>query len=212
MATNSGARIWTDKQDERLRNLYPETSNAEIARAMGRTKPSINNRAIKLGLKKTDGYMEHEKPGQFGKGGEPWNKGLHYRAGGRSAETQFRPGRAARNRMPIGTEVVDSYGNLKRKVRNDAPRLQGYKNWKFVHVINWEEVNGPLPEGHIVRFRDRDITNVDPDNLVAVSRAEHAVINRWMAMGELPEGGIDVLITLARIKIAARKRQEEVAQ
>lgn len=211
MAARKSTRVWTAQQDEWLKNLYPEKNNTVIAEIMGRTGPAVQNRALKLGLRKTEAYMDRKKPGCFREGHNTWNKGTHFNSGGRSVQTRFKQGRLADNRLPVGSEITDNYGYRKRKVRDDAAKGQGYKNWKFLHVIVWEENNGPLPKGHIVRFKDLDITNVDPDNLVAVSRAEHAVINRWMAMGDLPEGGMDVLITMARLKIAARKRQEELA-
>lgn len=211
MASRNGVRVWTAQQDEWLRNLYPEKSNTVITEIIGRTSPAVQNRAIKLGLRKTEDYMECEKPGCFRPGHRTWNKGASYEAGGRSAETRFKAGRRASNQKPVGTEVVDNYGYRKRKIRDDASLGEGYKNWKFVHVIVWEQHNGTLPKGHIVRFRDLDITNISPDNLVAITRGENAVINRWMAMGSLPEGGLNVLITMARLKMAARKRQEELA-
>ncbi|NWN92262.1 HNH endonuclease [Marinobacter adhaerens] len=202
---------WTPQQDAWLRKLYGNTPNWKIAAIMGRKLLSVRNRAVRLGLKKSPEYMEREKPGCFRKGHKTWNKGMAFDSGGRSAESRFRPGHAPANKQPIGTEVLDTYGYLKRKVRDDAPAGKSHHNWKFVHVINWEKANGPLPAGHVVRFRDLDSTNVNPDNLVAVSRSEHAVINRWMAMGELPEGGLDALITMAKLKITMRKRQEELA-
>jgi hypothetical protein len=203
---------WTAQQDEWLTQLHPNRSNAEVAQMMGRKVLSVRNRAVKLGLKKSPEYLEREKPGCFREGHSSWNKSMAFEAGGRSSETQFKAGGRPANTQPIGTEVIDSYGYRKRKVRDDAPQGRADKNWRFVHVLVWEEHNGPLPKGHIVRFRDLDGSNIATGNLVAVSRAEHAVINRWMAMGELPEGGLDVLITMAQIKIAASRRSKELAE
>jgi len=211
VTATASIREWTAAQDHWLKGLYPSMSNTKIASIMGRTYPAIQNRAIKLGLKKCPDYLEQEKPGRFKKGGTSWNKGIHFNSGGRSVQSRFKAGHAPANQLPIGSEVVDNYGYRKRKVRDDAPKGRGYQNWKFVHVIVWEQANGPLPKGHIVRFRDSDITNVVPGNLVALTRGENAVINRWMAMGALPEGGMDVLITMAKLRIAARKRKEELA-
>ncbi len=211
MAIRKGLRDWTSTQDSWLRELYPNTPNRAIATLMGRTYPSIKNRATILGLQKSPDYMETEKPGCFQKGQRSWNTGIKFNSGGRSVETQFQSGHQPANHQPVGTEILDTYGYRKRKVRDDAPKGRTYQNWKFVHVIVWEQHNGPLPKGHLVRFRDGDIENVDPCNLVALSRGENAVINRWMAMGALPEGGMDALITMAKLKMVARKRQEELA-
>lgn len=210
MASSNGIQPWTPRQDHCLKELYSDTPNARIAEMMGRKYLSITNRATKLGLKKSKAYMATARPGQFRKGRKTWNKGVKFESGGRSAETRFKTGQMPANYQPIGTEVVDPYGYRKRKISDSAPKGRAYRNWKFVHVLVWEEHNGPLPAGSIVRFRDGDITNASPDNLVALTRGENAVINRWMAMGELPEGGMDVLITLAKITIAASKRTKEL--
>lgn len=211
MAIRKGLQGWTSTQDSWLRDLYPNTPNRKIATMMGRTYSAIKNRATILGLHKSSEYIEAEKPGCFEKGLRPWNTGIKFNSGGRSVETQFKAGQLPPNLQPVGTEILDAYGYRKRKVRDDAPKGRTYQNWKFVHVIVWEQHNGPLPKGHLVRFRDGDIENVDPSNLVAITRGENAVINRWMAMGALPEGGMDALITMAKLKMVARKRQEELA-
>tara|TARA_R110001583_G_scaffold25218_1_gene91429 strand:- start:620 stop:1258 length:639 start_codon:yes stop_codon:yes gene_type:complete len=212
MAVRKNSREWTAAEDAWLRDMYPNTSNRKIGEVLGRTYASIKNRATTLQLSKCADYIASAKPGQFSKGQEPWNKGTHFNSGGRSAETRFKPGQIPPNVQPVGTEIIDCYGYLKRKITNDAPKSRGYRNWKFVHVIVWEEHNGPLPKGSIVRFRDSDQNNMDPSNLVALTRGENVVINRWMAMGALPEGGMDALIAMAKLKMLARKRQEEVSQ
>ncbi len=200
---------WTSQQDEWLREMYPRTSNKVIANVMARSYSAIKNRARTLGLSKSAEHMA-EKPGCFKKGGTSWNKGLNFISGGRSAETHFKAGHRPNNWVPVGTEVVDSYGYRKRKVRDDAPVGRAYRNWKFVHIIVWEEHNDrALPKGQIVRFKDSNPENVDPSNLVAVTRGENAVINRWLQMGDLPEGGMDVLITMAKLLMKARERREE---
>ncbi len=211
MATRNRVREWTEADDARLREMYPNTSNRKISETLGRTYSSIKNRSVVFGLKKAPDYLAERRPGQFVKGQDPWNKGASFNSGGRSLETRFKPGQIPPNALPVGSEMVDCYGYRKRKISNDAPAGRGYRNWKFVHVIIWEKHNGPLPKGHMVRFRDSDQANVDPGNLVAITRAENVVINRWMAMGDLPEGGMDVLITMAKLRIAARKRKEELA-
>ena len=212
MAVRKNSREWTAAEDAKIRDMYPNTSNRKIAEVLGRTYGAIKNRATVLKLSKCADYVASAKPGQFPKGHAAWNKGINFDSGGRSAEVRFKPGHVPANVQPVGTEVIDCYGYRKRKVTDDAPKSRGYRNWKFVHVIVWEEHNGPLPKGHLVRFRDSDQNNLDPGNLVAITRGENAVINRWMAMGALPEGGMDALITMAKLKMLARKRQEEISQ
>lgn len=203
---------WTPQQDDWLRELYPETNNQLIAKMMGRKYASIKNRATALGLKKSPEYLEREKPGCFKPGQKSWNKGLSYQPGGRIKDSQYRKGSKPHNTIPVGTEVVDSYGYRKRKVRDDAPVGKAYQNWRFVHVLVWEKHNGPLPRGHVVRFRDGDQANTDPGNLVAVSRAENAVINKLYQAHDLPAEGFDVMLNLARLKILEKQRKREIRE
>ena len=202
---------WNAQRDEWLRSLYPDTNNRTIAKVMGCSYSAIKNRAQTLGLKKSPEYLEREKPGCFRPGQTSWNKGLSYQPGGRCSENQFRPGHKPQTTVPVGTEAVDKDGYLKRKVRDDAPPGMSRKNWKFVHVLKWEEYHGrPVPPKHIVRLRDGDKRNFSPKNLVLVSMAENAILNKFFAMENPPEGSFDVLHNLAKIKLAANKRKREL--
>lgn len=201
---------WSPQEEAWLRELYPDHSNREIADLLGRTLVAIKNRARTLGLKKSAEYLSQEMPGKFRKGQAPWNQGISYQAGGRAKDHQYRPGTMPHNWAPVGTETDDGYGYLKRKVRDDAPVGMSRKNWEFVHALKWEEFHGrPVPEGHLVRMKDGGKRNFSRENLALVSRAENAILNKFFAMKNPPEGGFDVLLNLARIKLAAGRRKKE---
>lgn len=200
---------WTEAEDKRLRDMYPTTSNRVIAEKLGRSYSSIKNRSISLGLKKSPEYLENEKPGCFKPGHETWNKGIHFVSGGRSAETRYPAGHKPHNTKPIGSIRETRDGILQQKVADT-----GYppRDWKSVHSIRWEEYHGrPVPDGHVVRFRDGDRRNFDEDNLVLVTRAENAILNKLYKTEGLPEGGFDVMLSLARIKLVSKRREREVA-
>ena len=200
---------WTDKEVEVLREVYPDTSNRECARILNRSLRSIKNKAVHLDLYKDPAYLEGARPGQFHSGHESWNKGTSWKAGGRSPETRFRAGEKPHTTVSVGTVTEHKDGYLKQKVRDDL--TPGRFNWKFVHVIEWEKHNGALPKGWIVRFADGNSRNFEPDNLVAVSRQLNAVINRWLAVQDMPEGGLHTLKIMAQIKMKARERKQEAA-
>ena len=71
--------------------------------------------------------------------------------------------------MPIGAETLRGNGYLVRKVNDDLPYM---RRWRYVHHLIWEEVNGPVPEGWRLVFRDGDKTNVVLDNLELVRGKE----------------------------------------
>ncbi len=202
---------WTPRKEEWLRSLYPDTDNQKIARIIGCSYSAVKNRARLLGLKKSAEYLESNNPGRFKPGHKSWNKGKKCTPVGRCKETQFKPGGKPHNTVPLGTEIEDRDGYLKRKVRDDSPPGMSRKNWKFVHVLKWEEYHGrPVPPKHIVRLRDGDKRNFSRENLVLVSMAENAILNKFFAMENPPEGSFDVLHNLAKIKLAANKRKREL--
>ncbi|OLF82690.1 hypothetical protein AWH63_06710 [Marinobacter sp. C18] len=201
---------WTAQKDDWLRSLYPDTPNRTIAKMLCCSYLAVKNRATTLGLKKDPGYMA-SKPGCFRPGQTSWNKGLSYQPGGRIAENQFKPGHKPQTWVPVGTKAVDKDGYLKLKVSDDRTVPSRY-NWKFVHVMKWEEYHGqPVPPKHVVRLKDGNKRNFARENLALVSMAENAILNKFFAMKNPPEGGFDVLLNLARIKLATTKRKREIA-
>lgn len=175
---------WTDRELAMLRRDYPDTPTATIAEAMGVTPNVVSSKAARLGIKKSAAYLASPaacrmrrdtigastrfKPGQI-----PWNKGVRGLIYPGAVATQFKPGhrgvRALARYQPIGTERVTVDGYLERKINDDMP-LQ--KRWRAVHIVLWEQVNGPLPAGHALVFRDRNKRNIGLENLELVTRAE----------------------------------------
>ena len=64
-------------------------------------------------------------------------------------------------------------------------KLAGYNrwlgtksNWRAKKNIVWEKHNGPVPKGHCVVLLDGDPANCEIGNLVLLTRAELAELNR----------------------------------
>lgn len=55
------------------------------------------------------------------------------------------------------------------------------KTHKRLHVYVWESVNGPVPSGYCIHHKDFDKSNNEVENLVLLSKKEHAVLhgNSW---------------------------------
>lgn len=192
MTSRSERRAWTDVERTVLRELYREYSAEECAAAIGRTTRSVINQVRRLGLRKSPEWIaacarertlqpgHGSRAGRFLPGLVPWNKGQRFDPGGRSAQTRFRSGersgRAAELHKPVGYEVVRE-GQLWRKVTDEHRNARSRSNFKPVSVIVWESANGPVPAGHIVRFRDGMATTVAAeitlDRLELVTRAEN---------------------------------------
>lgn len=194
-------RPWSDVELELLTRNYADSRTEDIATVLGRTLQCVYVKAAALGLKKSEAYLASPNACRLRRGGgvgmanrwrkgqTPWNKGTHYVAGGRSAETRFKPGRPpheARNYLPIGSLRINADGYLERKVTDD-PSIVPVRRWVGVHRLVWEAANGPIPEGHVVCFRpgrrtpaEEDITL---DALELVARAELARRNHFRRLG-----------------------------
>ncbi|MGJ7500095.1 HNH endonuclease signature motif containing protein [Variovorax sp. ZT5P49] len=168
--------FWTEEQISLLREFYPHFHTSKVAQAVGRSVGQCYQKAKQLGLSKTERYLASDdacrvsasrrtpamQATQFKPGQSSWNKGLHYQAGGRSAETQFKPGRAAHeasNYVPIGSLKVSGDGYLYRKVTDDQ-KLVPARRWAAEHRLVWEAEHGPIPQGYVVVFKSGRRTTV----------------------------------------------------
>lgn len=188
MTCNKKQKHYTKEEDELLRRLYPTMRAAELGEMIGRSDKSVIGRANKLGLKKDRDFMiECSKAGQFKKGQTPPNKGkkwdeyLSKEQQERSRSTLFGKGHMPHNHVPVGTEAKTTDGYWKVKVGEP-------KEWKFKHILLWEEHHGAVPEGMFVYFKDRNRDNVTIENLAITNRADHGyrtMQNRPMELKQL---------------------------
>lgn len=108
----------------------------------------------------------------------------------------FKKGHMPHNWKPVGSERVNSDGYIEVKVAE--PRT-----WAFKHKLVYEEHFGPIPEGCVIRFLDGNRQNCSPDNLVLLTKAEHAVLTRKGLATEDPEltrAGVNVVKLSMKIK------------
>lgn len=172
---------WTRLEDEILRDLYPSNTAEDVARVIGRSTRAVWRRAGLLGLKKSREWIAEtarERNSRPGHGGQahrfvtglvPWNKGKPFAAGGRSVETQFKPGSRPRNWQPVGHERITKEGYLQRKMADTGVTRRDYVN---VHWLVWRAAGRDIPPGHAIVFRDGNTRNFDLDNLELITRAE----------------------------------------
>jgi len=180
-------KCWTADEIEILRRAYQDTPTADLAERLSMTSRRVYRKANALGLLKSDAYLaspaacrlrrgdnDAGAATRFAPGHRPHNKGRKgWHPGGRAEKTRFKAGKrngnAVESYQPIGTERITKYGYRQRKVNDDMPV---HHRWKSVHVILWEEANGPVPEGHALSFRNGDKADIRIDNLELISRRE----------------------------------------
>ena len=170
-----------------MRASYATTTPDELMAHLGRSLPSIYQHATVLGLKKSPEYFAVEVAGRFVKNGitqghrfakgmVPWNAGMKGWVAAGTEATRFKPGQKPVQTMPLGSYRLNPDGHLQRKVTE----LSGSnsKRWRSVAELVWVEANGPLPAGHIVRFRPGMFTakleEITLDRVECISRAENA--------------------------------------
>ncbi|RHW17172.1 HNH endonuclease [Sphingomonas gilva] len=152
------------------------------------------------------------RTGQFAPGMTPSNKGKSMPFNANSARTQFKKGsmsgRARALYKPIGTERLSKEGYVERKIHDGLP-LQS--RWRAVHLIRWEEQNGPLPRGMCLKCLDANRLNTDPSNWAAIPRALlPRLAGRWtMPYDSAPDELKPVILAMAKVKHAAKERASD---
>lgn len=172
---------WSDVEIEFLVRLYPHVRTEALVQVFERPLTSIYHKAGQLGLRKSEAFLaspaacrlrrgdEVGKASRFKPGQTPWNKGSHYVAGGRSAETRFRPGQKPHTWRPIGHTRVTKDGYLQRKVADTGCTRRDYVG---IHHLVWRMHGRSVPHGHALVFVDGDKTHIDINNLELIPRAE----------------------------------------
>lgn len=210
-----------------MRRFYPHLTCRDMAEVLKRSEKAVYQRAKLLRMEKSAQFLASDRSGrvqrgkqfpsmiasQFKKGQPSWSKGLRGVVGVQEGcrATQFKKGRRpeeARNYVPIGSHRVSKDGYLERKVTDDQ-RIAPARRWVAVHRLVWEATHGPIPSGHIVRFRDgmktADLELVTVDRLECITRADHA--NRNHPRNRSPE-----LARLVQLKGAITRQVNRIAR
>ena len=105
--------------------------------------------------------------------GEHYSQETEFKPGERrSRATEYKQGQDAHNKLPVGSVRIrrESYtGRLIAWVKTAEPNV-----WRKRCRVVWESVHGPIPRGIIIHHVDRDPTNDSLDNLMALTRRQHA--------------------------------------
>lgn len=178
-------KFWTNEDRAMLVELFPNMRTQQIADLMGRGYSSISNQANLMGLHKSPEFRESEQSGRitklltkgavhrFKKGQEPPNKGKPMPDGvyQKAKATMFKKGSTPANAKHDGYERLSKDGYIEVRVRQGKFRAK--------HHLIWEEINGPIPFGMIVVFRDKNPLNLSATNLELISRAENMKRNTF---------------------------------
>jgi hypothetical protein len=218
-------RLWTEDELALIERDFSDTRTDELAQALGRPYSQVAQRAAKMGLKKSQAYLDspaaHRLDGvkgigtRFEPGLVPWNKGVKGVVGVQEAcrAMQFKKGRPpeeARNYLPIGTVRLSKDGYLERKVTDD-PDMFPARRWVGVHRLVWLEAGNEIPAGHVVVFRPgRRSTVADEitvDALELITRVELMKRNTFHRYGPEVAGLVQLRGALTR-QINKRSKEQ----
>lgn len=152
-------------------------------------------KAFKKNHKLSSGLDGRFQPGQI-----PFNKGK--KGIGGWEPTQFKKGNKPVNYRPVGSERVNVDGYVEIKTADP-------NKWRLKHQVIWEQVNGPIPKGYAVIFGDSNRLNLEPENLILVSRKQLVRLNQNNLISnnaELTKTGI--IIADIFNKIGERKKNK----
>ena len=173
MGVAKGTRMvrWNEAQKDFLREHYPIHTAPILTKMLNkrfnlkRNVKQVQSAAKRFGIKSG-------RDGRFKPGNKP-----HPDAGCKSAnKTSFKKGSKPHNWKPIGT--LRWYGTGKHKYLQIKVTDTGntLKDYIEVHRLIWFQHNGPIPKGHNVIFRDGNRENITIENLMLVSRKDHALM------------------------------------
>lgn len=168
---------WTQEEIDILSSLYPNHYAREIAGILGRGISSIHCKAQALGIESSReknqraGYEASKSPAsiaaRFKNGSVPLNKGkkVSPEIYAKMQPTMFKKGQTPVNHRDVGSERVNVDGYIEIKVAEP-------NRWRLKHRVIWEQVNGAIPKGFNVQFKNHNRQDCRIENLYLISKAE----------------------------------------
>lgn len=179
--------------EEIITARFPDEKTQSIADDLGLTYSQVVYRASILGLKKSDQFKNSILSGRknvitvgkdtrFKKGNIAHNKGkkMSENIYQKIKPTMFKKGNRPMNWKPDGTIVqrADKTGRiyLYYKIKDNF--------WVLYHRKIWEDQNGKIPKGLVLKFKDGNSLNCDIQNLELISMVDNMQCNTIMRFPE----------------------------
>lgn len=118
-------------------------------------------------LCKRKGWMTG-RTGQFSQGQTSHNAGKKGWCAPGSEKGWFKKGNLPHTAKHLGHERIDKDGYVLVSVDQKNPHTGFERRYVFKHRWQWEQVNGPVPDGHRLKCLDGNRANTDPSNWEAV--------------------------------------------
>lgn len=167
---------FTKDEDSFILENYLTMPMKRISKLLGRGESSARQRLHLLGFTvPKEIALKFKKDSQKKPGSIPLNKGkkqidyMTQAAIDRSKNTRFKKGGLPPTTLYDGCITIR---NDKTKRNYQWIRISKAE-WRMLHVVEWEKVNGSTPEGYIIVFKNGDTMNTDISNLELITFAEN---------------------------------------
>ena len=172
--------------NDEIRARYSNEPTINIARDLNISVSKVYYRAHRMKLRKSVEYMKEVAPGRdnliihgaafrFKKGNISHNKGVKMpdEVYNKVKPTMFKAGAQPHNTLPIGSIRI-------QEKRGDIPyqfiKLSN-QNWQPLHRYYWEQVNGKIAKGMVLRFKDGNSMNCELNNLELLTQQQNMMLN-----------------------------------
>lgn len=158
----------TEKQREYLAANWATKTASQMAAELGIHNPDIVASFCNLRLP-----AKATNAGAFKKGLVPHNKGLTGYCAPGSEKGWFKKGHESANSLYDGaiTTRPDNRGVPQLMIRISKGK------WEYLSRHLWQQAHGPIPEGHMIAFRDKNTQNCTLENLELITMAENLTRN-----------------------------------
>lgn len=166
--TSGVSLLFSLEQTYFIKELYTSMTVAEVAAALNNHYGGSFTAAQIKSFVKNHGVLSG-RTGCFEQGIKPWNTGTKGLMKVNSGS--FKKGDRPANEKTLGSERIcpkDDYVLIKVAEKN--PYTKAKTRYKHKHIVIWEQLHGPVPNGHVVTFVDGDKRNFDPSNLRLIDR------------------------------------------
>lgn len=159
--------IFTSEQDQFIIDNLGKLGTRKISLKFNISKNIIRKRSIELGLQNV--LTENSQRSLIQKG-DKLSLGrkmtpAQYKA---VLPNLFKKGHVPKNKKEIGSKRLRKEGYSEIKTEN---------GFELEQRVIWRKNFGEIPDGHVIIFKDKDITNLSPDNLECISMDENCIIN-----------------------------------
>lgn len=198
-------KLFTQAQADFIRDGYPMMPLQDLVAAVnaefGTEYTFMQVRAFTRNHKLRSG-----RTGKFEQGHETWNAGTKGLM--KPNRTTFAKGHKNNLERPMGSERVDNKdGYVWIKVAEENPHTGAPARFRQKHHLVWEEVNPPVPEGHVLTFINNDRLDCRLENLRMISRRELAWINK-LGFAKAPAELREAVLATAALECKTRMLEE----